>query len=76
MLLVEKYGFRGGAATRLNVLAYCGFFQQGPEPIKVVGGVADIPLGCLRAPGQGANTPLKNAAIASGASSGVTAATY
>lgn len=43
---------------------------------RLVGGVADILLDCLRAPGQGANTPLKNAAIASGASSGVTAATY
>ncbi|MFD1697036.1 FAD-dependent oxidoreductase [Roseibium aestuarii] len=47
-LLVEKYGFLGGAATSSNVLAYCGFFQQGPEPIKAVGGVADLVLDELR----------------------------
>jgi glycine/D-amino acid oxidase-like deaminating enzyme len=51
VLLVEKYGFLGGAATSSNVLAYCGFFQQGPEPIKVVGGVADLVLEELRALG-------------------------
>ncbi len=44
VLLVEKYGFLGGAATTSNVLAYCGFFQQGSEPIKAVGGVADLVL--------------------------------
>lgn len=44
VLLVEKYGFLGGAATSSNVLAYCGFFQQGPEPVKAVGGVADLVL--------------------------------
>ena len=48
VLLVEKYGFLGGAATTSNVLAYCGFFQQGPEPIKAVGGVADLVLEELR----------------------------
>ena len=36
VLLVEKYGFLGGAATTSNVLAYCGFFQQGETPIKAV----------------------------------------
>lgn len=41
VLLVEKYGFLGGAATNSQVLAYCGFFLQGEEPVKVVGGVAD-----------------------------------
>ncbi|MDU8913825.1 FAD-dependent oxidoreductase [Aestuariicoccus sp. MJ-SS9] len=51
VLLVEKYGFLGGAATSSNVLAYCGFFQQGPEPIKAVGGVADLVLDELRALG-------------------------
>ncbi len=48
VLLVEKYGFLGGAATTSNVLAYCGFFQQGPEPVKAVGGVADLVLDELR----------------------------
>ncbi|WP_419908143.1 FAD-dependent oxidoreductase [Hoeflea sp.] len=44
VLLVEKYGFLGGAATNSQVLAYCGFFQQGPEPVKVVSGAADLVL--------------------------------
>jgi len=48
ILLVEKYGFLGGAATNAQVLAYCGFFQQGPEPVKVVGGAADLVLDELR----------------------------
>lgn len=42
--LVEKYGFLGGAATHSQVLAYCGFFQQGDEPIKAVAGAGDIVL--------------------------------
>jgi len=48
VLLVEKYGFLGGAATNSQVLAYCGFFQQGPDPIKAVGGAADLVLDELR----------------------------
>lgn len=48
VLLVEKYGFLGGAATTSNVLAYCGFFQQGETPVKAVGGVADQVLDELR----------------------------
>ncbi|MEO9573286.1 MAG: FAD-dependent oxidoreductase [Roseobacter sp.] len=48
VLLVEKYGFLGGAATTSQVLAYCGFFQQGPEPIKAVDGAADLVLDELR----------------------------
>ena len=48
VLLVEKYGFLGGAATTSQVLAYCGFFQQGPEPIKAVEGAADLVLDELR----------------------------
>lgn len=48
VLLVEKYGFLGGAATNAQVLAYCGFFQQGSKPIKVVGGAADLVLDELR----------------------------
>lgn len=38
VLLVEKHGFLGGAATTSNVLAYCGFFQQGETPVKAVEG--------------------------------------
>ena len=37
--LVEKYAFLGGAATNAQVLAYCGFFQQGEAPVEAVGGV-------------------------------------
>ena len=48
VLLVEKYGFLGGAATTSQVLAYCGFFQQGPEPIKAVDGAADLVLDEMR----------------------------
>lgn len=48
VLLIEKYGFLGGAATNAQVLAYCGFFQQGPEPIKAVDGAADLVLDALR----------------------------
>lgn len=39
--LVEKYGFLGGAATNAQVLAYCGFFHQGDEPIKAVAGAGE-----------------------------------
>ena len=48
VLLIEKYGFLGGAATSSNVLSYCGFFQQGAQPKKAVGGVADLVLDQLR----------------------------
>lgn len=48
VLLIEKYGFLGGAATNAQVLAYCGFFQQGPKPIKAVDGAADLVLDALR----------------------------
>ena len=48
VLLVEKYGFLGGAATSSNVLAYCGFFMQGAEPVKAISGVADLVLDELR----------------------------
>ena len=48
VLLVEKYGFLGGAATTSNVLAYCGFFQQGELPVKAVAGVADLVLDEMR----------------------------
>ena len=40
VLLAEKYGFLGGAATTSQVLAYCGLFQQGETPVRAVAGVA------------------------------------
>ncbi len=46
--LVEKYGFLGGAATSSQVLAYCGFFQQGDKPIQAVGGAGEQVLDVLR----------------------------
>lgn len=46
-LLVEKYGFLGGAATTSQVLAYCGIYYQGAKPVKAVGGAADIILQAL-----------------------------
>jgi hypothetical protein len=40
-LLLERYGFLGGAATASNVLAYCGLYAQGGSAAQpVVGGVA------------------------------------
>ncbi len=52
--LIEKYGFLGGAAANAQVLAYCGFFHQGEEPIQAVGGVGEQVLGELRKLGVGA----------------------
>lgn len=49
--LVEKYGFLGGAATSAQVLAYCGFYQQGPRPVPAVGGVGRELLTTLRTHG-------------------------
>ena len=42
VLLVETYGFLGGAATHSLVLAWCGFYPQrpAPRPAAIVGGVA------------------------------------
>jgi hypothetical protein len=37
-LLIERYGFMGGAATNANVLSYCGFYTQGDKRRRVVGG--------------------------------------
>ncbi len=48
VLLVEKYGFLGGAATAAQVLAYCGFFQQGAEPVPAVAGAGSLVLDQLR----------------------------
>lgn len=52
VLLVERYGFLGGAATNASVLAYCGLFKQGPEPVRCVAGVADRVLAELGRLGQ------------------------
>jgi FAD dependent oxidoreductase len=52
VVLIERYGFLGGAATNASVLAYCGLFKQGPTPVRCVAGVADIILAELRALGQ------------------------
>ncbi|MDA9489919.1 hypothetical protein XI08_12460 [Bradyrhizobium sp. CCBAU 11361] len=38
-MLAERYGFLGGAATNAGVLAYCGFYKQGDQPIRVVEGI-------------------------------------
>ncbi|QRM33172.1 FAD-dependent oxidoreductase [Microvirga sp. VF16] len=39
-LIVERYGFAGGAATASSVLAYCGLFANRANAELVVGGVA------------------------------------
>lgn len=46
-LLVEKYGFLGGAATNANVLSFCGLYQRGGEarPVAATGGASDLVLG-------------------------------
>jgi hypothetical protein len=50
-LLVERYGFLGGAATNANVLSYCGFYVRGDACLQVVGGVGARVLEGLRAMG-------------------------
>lgn len=52
ILLVERYGFLGGAAANALVLAYCGLFQKGPEPVPAVRGVGEDLIGALAALGQ------------------------
>lgn len=49
-LLVEKYGFLGGAATNANVLSFCGLFQRGGsrDPIAASAGASDAVLGQIR----------------------------
>ena len=46
-LLVEHYGFLGGAATNANVLSYCGFYARGDACRRVVGGVGQEVLDAL-----------------------------
>ncbi len=50
--LIEKYGFLGGAATHSQVLAYCGFYQQGDTPIPAVGGAGGLVLDEMRRVGM------------------------
>ncbi|WP_199577100.1 FAD-dependent oxidoreductase [Paraburkholderia xenovorans] len=47
-LLVERYGFLGGAATHSQVLAYCGFYGQGEIAVQQVAGVGEDVLRELR----------------------------
>lgn len=49
VLLVEGYGFLGGAATHSLVLAWCGFYPQrpAPRPAPIVGGIANDILAAL-----------------------------
>ncbi len=39
-LLVERYGFLGGAATTAGVLTYCGLYMRGETPRPAVAGAA------------------------------------
>ena len=50
-LLVERYGFMGGAATNAQVLAYCGFFARGETARQMVSGVGQDLLLELKALG-------------------------
>src|SRR3546814_11549654 len=52
VLLIERYGFLGGAAANSLVLAYCGFFLKGRLPVPAVGGIGTALLGQLGAIGQ------------------------
>ncbi|MDN5925890.1 MAG: FAD-dependent oxidoreductase [Hyphomicrobiales bacterium] len=47
VILVERYGFAGGAATTSSVLAYCGLFVNTANARRVVGGVATEVLAAL-----------------------------
>ncbi len=58
-LLVERYGFLGGAATNAQVLSYCGFFKQGAAGLEqAVRGVGEEMLAALRALGAD-TTPVR-----------------
>lgn len=55
-LLIERYGFLGGAATNALVLSYCGFYTGGTAdaaPVRTVGGVGWDLMLRLRAMGFG-----------------------
>lgn len=47
VLLVERYGILGGAATVSSVLTYCGFFTEGEPWERVVRGIGDRVLTAL-----------------------------
>ncbi|MGY5795011.1 FAD-dependent oxidoreductase len=47
-LLIERYGFAGGAATTSSVLAYCGLYANSEEARPVVAGIATEILDELR----------------------------
>jgi hypothetical protein len=46
-LLVERYGFLGGAAANAGVLSYCGFYLRGDACRQLVGGVGAGVLAAL-----------------------------
>ncbi|UHS58256.1 FAD-dependent oxidoreductase [Agrobacterium vaccinii] len=50
--LIERYGFLGGAAANSLVLAYCGFFLKGADPVFAVGGIGAELLTTLAQIGQ------------------------
>ena len=52
VLLLERYGFLGGAATNANVLSYCGFFAAGNSATPAVRGIGGAVLDRLAAWGQ------------------------
>lgn len=54
VLLVERAGFLGGAATLAQVLAWCGFYPQvsGKTPDPVVAGIGKLALDHLAALGM------------------------
>ena len=47
-MLVERYGFAGGTSTGVLDTFY-GFFTPGPQPRKVIGGIADRVVDALAA---------------------------
>lgn len=51
VLLIERYGMLGGAATISSVLTYCGFFTEGEPWERVVRGVGERVLDRLKALG-------------------------
>jgi hypothetical protein len=46
-LLIERYGFLGGTSTAVLDTFY-GFYTPGSHALKVVGGIADDVIACLR----------------------------
>lgn len=50
-ILIERYGFAGGAATTSSVLAYCGLFANTTLARRVVGGAAAEVLSALESLG-------------------------